>query len=271
MGSLELAAAMAAAGAVLAAGAALRPPPARVTAVVTGVGDPAAGRRGVRARGIRAAARVVEPLGRRLRMLAGRPSSAAADRRWGWSVAAAVLLVPLSVPMAVAGASAPAVVDVLARRRRRRSQETAARSTLPEAVDLLRMAVEAGLTPTLALAETAPRVGPPIGPALSAVLREVHVGRSLADALTTLTARVGEPVRPLVTALVSALADGAPLAPPLERLAQKVRQDRRRRAEEAARRLPVKLLFPLVCCALPAFGLLTIVPLVAGALSSLRL
>jgi tight adherence protein C len=54
-------------------------------------------------------------------------------------------------------------------------------------------------------------------------------------------------------------------------LATDVRADRRRRAEEAARRVPVKLLFPLVLCVLPAFALLTVAPLLAGALGSLRL
>ena len=43
------------------------------------------------------------------------------------------------------------------------------------------------------------------------------------------------------------------------------------RAEEAARRVPVRLLFPLVLCVLPAFALLTVAPLLAGALRSLRL
>ena len=43
------------------------------------------------------------------------------------------------------------------------------------------------------------------------------------------------------------------------------------RAEEAVRKVPVKLLFPLVTCTLPAFALLTVAPLVAGALRQLRL
>jgi len=51
---------------------------------------------------------------------------------------------------------------------------------------------------------------------------------------------------------------GTPLLPALDRLALDARLDRRRRAEEAARRVPVKLLFPLVLCVLPAFGLLTV-------------
>jgi hypothetical protein len=46
---------------------------------------------------------------------------------------------------------------------------------------------------------------------------------------------------------------------------------RRRRAEEDARRLPVQLLFPLVLCVLPAFGLLAVVPLLLASLQSLQL
>ena len=63
----------------------------------------------------------------------------------------------------------------------------------------------------------------------------------------------------------------APVAPALERVAFDARADRRRGAEEAARRVPVKLLFPLVACILPAFAALTVLPLLAGTLGSLRL
>src|SRR4051812_1318732 len=63
---------------------------------------------------------------------------------------------------------------------------------------------------------------------------------------------------------------GAP-GPPPGRLAAAARRSRQRRAEEAARKLPVQLLFPLVVCILPAFGLLTVAPLIAGGLRALRL
>ena len=46
---------------------------------------------------------------------------------------------------------------------------------------------------------------------------------------------------------------------------------RRVAAEEAARRIPVTMLFPLVMCVLPAFALLTVVPILAATLGDLRL
>jgi tight adherence protein C len=59
------------------------------------------------------------------------------------------------------------------------------------------------------------------------------------------------------------------LAPGLERLSLELRLDRRRRAEIEARRVPVRLLAPLVVCVLPAFALLTVVPLLVASLRAL--
>jgi len=60
-------------------------------------------------------------------------------------------------------------------------------------------------------------------------------------------------------------------ADPLRRLAADLRAGARRRAETRARKVPVRLLFPLVGCTLPAFVLVTVVPPVLGALGSLDL
>ena len=94
------------------------------------------------------------------------------------------------------------------------------------------------------------------------------MGEPLADALGRL-ADLGPAVRPLAAALVAAERDGAAIGDRLERLALDARLGHRRRAEEAARRLPVQLLFPLVGCVLPAFGLLTVVPLLAASMPHL--
>jgi tight adherence protein C len=185
-------------------------------------------------------------------------------------VAGAVTFVvfPLLAPVAVVAAWGGPV-----RRGRRRARERvdAVRRSLPEVVDLLTLAVGAGLTVPLAVAAVARRHDGPVGDQLGRVTEEVARGRRCADALDDAAVRLGPDARPVVSALISSERYGAPLAEALARLATDVRADRRRRAEEAARRVPVKLLFPLVLCVLPAFALLTVAPLLAGALGSLRL
>ncbi|MGH9183314.1 MAG: type II secretion system F family protein, partial [Acidimicrobiales bacterium] len=202
---------------------------------------------------------------------AGRSAHPAAARRLGRAVLAAGAALPLSP------AAAPAVglvvwsLPLWTRRRARHSHDTAVRAQLPEVVDLFALAVGAGLTVPLAVAAVARRARAPLAAELARVVDDVRLGRRWGEALEELPRRAGEPVRPLVAALVTSERYGAPLLDGLVRLAVELRADRRRRAEDAARRVPVKLLFPLVFCTLPAFALLTVVPLVAGALSALRI
>ena len=217
------------------------------------------------------AVEVVERLGLRLLRRAGRPPEPAAARRLGAAVvvgAAVLLLTPLlALPAGLVVWALPAVRA--GRHERRRLAALAA--DLPEIVDLLALAVGAGLTVHLAVVHVARRSSGPLAVELARVVDEVALGRRMADALDDLPARSGEVVRPLVAALVASERYGAPLVAGLERLADEVRRDRRRRAEEAARKVPVKLLFPLVTCTLPAFGLLTVAPLIASAVRSLRI
>ena len=180
---------------------------------------------------------------------------------------------PIAVLHPVLGASIAALLwasPALRERRARRERVGCIRRELPEAVDLLALAVGAGLTVPLALDAVARRSSGPVGAGLASALAAVAAGRRLADVLTDLPDDLGEQVRPLVAALVGSLRDGSPLADGLDRIAAELRTDRRRRAEELARRVPVKLLFPLVTCILPAFALLTVAPLLAGALQALR-
>jgi tight adherence protein C len=164
----------------------------------------------------------------------------------------------------------PAVVHRLGRplrdRRRRTQEADALRRELPLALDLLQVAVTAGSTPYRAV-ELVARWGPPTtGAAFGAVLDATRIGRSLTDALAAL-ATGHPPLAPVAEVLRVSDRLGAPAAPALTRLAQEVRADLRRRAESRARTLPVKLLFPLVFLVLPAFGLLTVVPALLGALA----
>jgi tight adherence protein C len=182
--------------------------------------------------------------------------------------AGSALVLPIAAP--VLGVAAWAV-PVLRQRRRRGGGAEAVRRSLPETIDLLRLAVGSGLNVPLAVGAVAEHGHGPAADALAWVAEQVRGGRRCADALDAAAARLGPPGRPLFAALAASDRYGAPLVDPLARLAADARLDRRRRAEEVARRIPVQLLFPLVVCVLPAFALLTVAPLIAGGLGSLRL
>lgn len=176
-----------------------------------------------------------------------------------------------STSLGVLLAASVAGWPVVRRRRAARERAEAMAAGMPEVVDLFGVAVGAGLTVHLAVPAVARRATGPVAAELRWVVDQVGLGRDLADALDDLPARAGEAVRPLAAALAASVRYGAPISAGLERLAAEVRVARQRRAEAAARKVPVKLLFPLVLCILPAFALLTVAPLVAGALGSLRL
>jgi pilus assembly protein TadC len=156
---------------------------------------------------------------------------------------------------------------VLARwrdRRRARHADAVLAAELPVTLDLLGVAVEAGCTPYLAV-DLGLRWAPP---AVAARLTEVReacaLGATFGDALDDVAARAPR-LRGLADALLASDRLGAPVGPALARLADEQRAELRRRAEAHARRVPVRLLFPLVFIVLPAFGLLTVIPtLLAG-------
>ena len=152
----------------------------------------------------------------------------------------------------------------LLRRRRDRWRDDRLALDLPVTIDVLSVAVAAGCTPYLAV-EAAARWSPPsLAPALAEVLHASSLGAGFGESLEQLGDRRPR-LRPLARALLVSDRTGAPIAPALERLAVEERTQLRRRAEARARKVPVRLLFPLVFLVLPAFGLLTVVPaLLAG-------
>jgi tight adherence protein C len=133
---------------------------------------------------------------------------------------------------------------------------------------LLGVAVGAGCTPYLAVEVAASWSPPAVAASLSAVLRACALGVSFDTALTD-AVRATPRLRPLGDALLAAERFGSPVGPVLARLAAEERTALRRRAEAHARRVPVRLLFPLVFLVLPAFVVLTVVPGVAAGLGRL--
>jgi len=154
--------------------------------------------------------------------------------------------------------------------RRSGKRSPAVLTDLPDVVDLLALAVGSGLGLRLAIDAVCRSGEGPVVESLTEALERVDRGARLADELERVAASLGDPARPLVAAMVANDRYGVALVPALERISLELRHVRRRRGEEAARRCSVRLVFPLVFCTLPAFFLLTVVPLLAGSLGALR-
>lgn len=199
---------------------------------------------------------------------AARRPHAAWHRPLRFAVGAAVLAVvsPALVPPAAFAIWAIARQRAV---RSRRRLEHAIRVALPDAVDLLLLCCGAGLSLPLAHPQVAVRVPGPVGEALRTAAISAEGGHARADALVEALGALSDRAASLGDVLVDHLRYGAPLLPALERLSAELRLDRRRHAEESARRVPVRLLGPLIACTLPAFGVLTVVPLVAASLQAL--
>ncbi len=174
-----------------------------------------------------------------------------------------VLAVPVSPVLGLAVGGLVWARPAWVARSRRRAGERDLVEAVPDLVELFRLAIGSGLSVHLAVRALATRLSGPGADALVEVVARTDRGERLADGLEGL-ARRGEPLRPLGAALTAAERYGAPLGPALDRAGSEARDVRRRQAEEAARRLPVLLLFPLVLCILPAAALLTVVPLLAA-------
>jgi tight adherence protein C len=154
-------------------------------------------------------------------------------------------------------------------RRSHRRAEREARAAFPDLIELVIIAVRAGLTPAAAFAVSAEHAPPSLAPCLQAIVHQMQRGQRLSDALEVVPRFLGPDAAFFTDSLVTADRYGLPLAPMLDQLGTEVRADRRRRAQQQARTLPVKLAFPLVVCTLPSFVLLAIAPAVLGAVSTI--
>lgn len=136
--------------------------------------------------------------------------------------------------------------------------------SLPDALDLLVVSVEAGLGLDQAMARVAQELvfaHPELSGELRLVNLELLAGTARSEALKNLADRTGvDDLRGLVTMLVQTDKFGTSVANSLRVFSETMRTKRRQRAEEAAAKTGVKMVFPLVCCIFPAIWIVTIGP-----------
>jgi tight adherence protein C len=176
----------------------------------------------------------------------------------------APLLAPVVCVVAWRG---PVFVAGRAARRRRARADT----ELPQLLDLLAAASSAGLSASLSLRRAAGVLEGPLAEELDGVFRAVDLGGRWRDELRAAADRLELPdLRRTVAALTRTETLGSSLATSMQELAERVRAARRAAVTERARTAPVKMLFPLVFLVLPAFLLLTVVPVLLSTLQSIR-
>jgi len=143
-----------------------------------------------------------------------------------------------------------------------KSRQAAMVRGLPDSMDLLTVCVEAGLGLDAAFHRVAQKQSGPLVDEIRRMLRELGLGKARRDALLDLAERTQiDDVRTFVNAVSQAEQLGTSLAPVLRAQSQRLRVRRRQRAEEEARRVPVKMVFPLVFCLMPSLFIFIIGPI----------
>jgi tight adherence protein C len=168
--------------------------------------------------------------------------------------------ISLALGATLAGYLLPGLV--LARLSKRRSHRI--RLSLADALDLLVVSVEAGLGLDQALTRVGQELAfayPDLSDELRLVNLELRAGKPRPEALRNLADRTGvDDLSSLVTMLIQTDKFGTSVAHALRVYSETLRTKRRQRAEEAAAKTGVKMVFPLVFCIFPAIWVVTIGP-----------
>jgi tight adherence protein C len=181
-----------------------------------------------------------------------------------FAIASTPILGQASLMFAIGAAGMGYLLPSMVLGRQAKKRQHRIRLSLPDALDLLVVSVEAGL----GLDQAIQRVGDELSsahPDLASELRmvnfELRAGTARSEALHNLADRTGvDDVASLVAMLVQTDRFGTSVAQSLRVHSDTLRVKRRQRAEEAAAKTGVKMVFPLVFCIFPAIWVVTIGP-----------
>lgn len=147
-------------------------------------------------------------------------------------------------------------------RRDRRRQEV--QIYLADAVDLLEICVSSGMGFDMAwnsVSDEMRRVSTTLADEMALTNLEIHLGAQRATAMRNMASRTGaEEISSMVATIVQSDKFGTSIADALRVFATSMREQRSQKAEEAAEKMAVKLLFPMVLCIFPAMLIVVAAP-----------
>jgi tight adherence protein C len=146
------------------------------------------------------------------------------------------------------------------------------RRGIPAALDLLILSLEAGQSLNQSIVDTSLELReahPDLSAELAQVNLELRAGKSRADALHQLGARNGDPeLKRLASLVIDSDRFGTSLGPALRTHAKYLRTRMRQQAQEKARKVSVKLIFPVFFLIFPSVLLVTLGPAVLHMMKS---
>jgi len=146
-------------------------------------------------------------------------------------------------------------------KRAKHAEQRSAHRDVPQFLDLLAAGSTAGLSAELSFRRAVACLRGSLARALGDVVHTIDLGMPWRQAFATYATMSGDAdLRRTVAVLARTETLGVPLSEATRELARTVREARRSETLERARTAPVKMLFPLVFLILPAFLLLTVVP-----------
>ena len=141
--------------------------------------------------------------------------------------------------------------------------------TLPDAIDLMTISVEAGLAFDGAMQRVAEKWDNELGQEFKKALSEMRVGKTKREALHELVQRTGVPdLSTFVASIVQADQLGVSIAKVLKIQSEQMRIRRRQRAEEQAHKAPILLMIPMVFLIFPATYIVLLGPAVPKMLTA---
>ncbi len=141
--------------------------------------------------------------------------------------------------------------------------------SLPDALDLLTISVEAGLGFDAALVKVTEKLKGALSEEFKRAASEQRVGKSRQEALRGITERVDQKeLGSFISAIIQADQLGVSMSKVLRIQSEQMRGDRRQRAEAKAAKAPILIMLPTIGCIFPSLFIVILAPAALSALSS---